>query len=66
MSQEAVKILKKHRAFSLGKSVGKTWSKDKFNIPYLRDHMMDYAVMVDVAETAAVLVKIIECLSKDN
>lgn len=59
VSQEAVKILKKHRAFSLGKSVGKTWSKDKFNIPYLRDHMMDYAVMVDVAETAAVWSKLL-------
>lgn len=49
----ALRILKKHRAFSLGKSVGKTWSKDKFNIPYLRDYIMDYGVMCDVAETAA-------------
>lgn len=59
VSQEVVKILKKHRAFSLGKSVGKTWSKDKFNVPYLRDYMMDYGVMVDVAETAAVWSKLL-------
>jgi len=64
ISQEAVKILKKHRAFSLGKSVGKTWSKDKFNIPYLRDYMMDYAVMVDVAETAAVWSKLLNVYHK--
>jgi alkyldihydroxyacetonephosphate synthase len=64
ISHEAVKILKKHRAFSLGKSVGKTWSKDKFNVPYLRDYMMDYAVMVDVAETAAVWSKLLPVYHK--
>jgi len=64
MSHESIKILKKHRAFSLGKSVGKTWSKDKFNIPYLRDYMMDYAVMVDVAETAAVWSKLLNVYHK--
>lgn len=64
ISQEAVRILKKHRAFSLGKSVGKTWSKDKFNVPYLRDFMMDYAVMVDVAETAAVWAKLLPVYKK--
>ncbi|MES2614196.1 MAG: FAD-binding oxidoreductase [Bdellovibrionota bacterium] len=53
LAQEAVKILKKHRAFPLGSGVGKTWSEDKFNVPYLRDFVMDYGVMVDVAETAA-------------
>lgn len=48
----ALKIMKKHRGFPLGASVGKTWSKDKYNIPYLRDYVMDYGVMCDVAETA--------------
>ncbi len=52
IAQEVVKILKKYRAFSLGAGVGKTWSADKFNVPYLRDYIMDYGVMVDVAETA--------------
>ena len=45
--------MKKHKGFPLGASVGKTWSKDKFNIPYLRDYVMDYAVMCDVSETSA-------------
>lgn len=48
----ALKIMKKHGGFPLGASVGKTWSKDKFNVPYLRDYVMDYGVMCDVAETA--------------
>jgi alkyldihydroxyacetonephosphate synthase len=50
----AARILKRHGGFSLGKSVGKTWSKDKFNIPYLRDYIMDYGCMADVAETSTV------------
>ncbi len=44
--------MKKTGAFALGPSVGKTWSKDKYNVPYLRDSLMDYGVIVDVAETA--------------
>jgi alkyldihydroxyacetonephosphate synthase len=34
----ALQIVKNHGGFPLGKSVGETWSKDKFNIPYLRDY----------------------------
>ncbi len=52
-------LLKKHGAFSLGKSVGKTWSKDKYNVPYLRDYILDYGCMADVAETAAVWSKVL-------
>ena len=48
----ALQIIKRHGGFPLGKSVGKTWSKDKFNIPYLRDYIMDYGCMADVAETS--------------
>lgn len=55
----AVAILKKHRGFNLGSSVGKTWSKDKFNIPYLRDYIMDYGCMADVAETSATWAQVV-------
>jgi alkyldihydroxyacetonephosphate synthase len=48
----ALRIIKRHGGFPLGKSVGQTWSKDKFNIPYLRDYIMDYSCMADVAETS--------------
>jgi alkyldihydroxyacetonephosphate synthase len=50
----APRILKRFAAFPLGKSVGDTWSRDKFNIPYLRDYIMDYGCMADVAETSTV------------
>lgn len=51
-------IVKKHRGFHLGNSVGKTWSKNKFAVPYLRDILMNNGCMVDVAETAAVWSKL--------
>ena len=57
--RSVLRILKKHGGFALGKSVGKTWSKDKFNIPYLRDYIMDYGCMADVAETSAVWSKVL-------
>jgi alkyldihydroxyacetonephosphate synthase len=46
------KIFKKFGAFPLGESVGDTWSRDKYNTPYLRDYVMDYDCFADVAETA--------------
>jgi alkyldihydroxyacetonephosphate synthase len=52
-------ILNRHGGFSLGKSVGMTWSKDKFNIPYLRDYIMDYGCMADVAETSTLWSKVL-------
>src|SRR5258706_3958355 len=52
-------ILKRHGGFPLGKSAGKTWSKDKFNIPYLRDYVMDYGCMADVAETSTLWSKVL-------
>lgn len=52
--KECLRAFRQHRGFPLGKSVGQTWSVDKYNIPYLRDFVMDYACCVDVSETAAV------------
>ena len=51
--KECLRVFRKHRGFPLGKSVGQTWSVDKYNVPYLRDFVMDYGAMVDVSETAA-------------
>jgi alkyldihydroxyacetonephosphate synthase len=45
-------ILRRHGALPLGQRAGESWSKEKYDIPYLRDFMMDYGCMVDVAETS--------------
>jgi alkyldihydroxyacetonephosphate synthase len=52
--KRVLRIIKHWGGFGLGKSVGKTWSKDKYNVPYLRDYVMDRSCFADVAETAAV------------
>ncbi len=52
--REVMDIFKRRRGFDLGPSVGESWAKDKFNLPYLRDVVMDHGVMVDVAETSTV------------
>lgn len=46
------KILKAHHAFPLGRKVEKSWARDKYNMPYLRDYIMDYNCLADVAETS--------------
>lgn len=47
------KIFKAHKAFALGRKVEKSWARDKYNMPYLRDYIMDYTCLADVAETSA-------------
>ncbi|MBI3551294.1 MAG: FAD-binding oxidoreductase [Elusimicrobia bacterium] len=49
---EALAIIKKHKGFDLGLEVGAVWQKDKFNLPYLRDFVMDRGILCDVAETS--------------
>jgi alkyldihydroxyacetonephosphate synthase len=58
--REIRKILKQHRGFALGHGVGRTWSQDKYNIPYLRDYVMDRGCMADVAETATLWSNVIK------
>jgi alkyldihydroxyacetonephosphate synthase len=53
LGKDVRRILKRHHGFDLGHAVGAAWQKDKFNIPYLRDFVMDRGIMCDVAETAA-------------
>lgn len=51
-AQWAARVFKKLGGFPLGDSIGDAWSKDKYNTPYLRDYVMDYGGMADVAETS--------------
>jgi alkyldihydroxyacetonephosphate synthase len=54
----SLKMLKIHQLFlkrhclPLGPSVGQAWAKDKFHTPYLRDALLDYEGIADVAETS--------------
>jgi len=48
----ALGICSDHRGFSLGRSVGRSWMRDRYAQPYLRDTLLGHSVMVDTLETA--------------
>lgn len=48
------RLYHRHGAVSLGRSPGESFAEGKFDFPYIRDFLMDYDVLVDVAETATV------------
>jgi alkyldihydroxyacetonephosphate synthase len=48
----ALEICGDHRGLSLGRSVGRSWKRDRFAQPYLRDTLLGHSVMVDTLETA--------------
>jgi alkyldihydroxyacetonephosphate synthase len=45
-------IVRKVKAFPLGRSAGRKWRKERFELPYLRDTLLDRGIMVDTLETA--------------
>jgi alkyldihydroxyacetonephosphate synthase len=45
--------LRVHGAVALGSAPGKAWLRNRFEGPYLRDALMDRAVLVETLETAA-------------
>ena len=49
----ALEIYRDHRGLHLGRSLGRSWQRDRFAQPYLRDDLLDNGVLVDTLETAA-------------
>jgi len=50
--EQAVAILERHGGQSLGNGPGEAWRRSRFEAPYLRDVLLDHAIMVDTLETA--------------
>ena len=48
----ALEICGDHRGLSLGQAVGRSWKRDRYAQPYLRDTLLGHGVMVDTLETA--------------
>lgn len=44
--------LRRHGALPLGRAPGRSWRRDRFRTPYLRDWLLDHDVVVDTLETA--------------
>lgn len=47
------KVLRRHGAVPLGSGPARAWYRERFEIPYLRDVLLDAGIMVDTLETAA-------------
>jgi alkyldihydroxyacetonephosphate synthase len=48
----ALKICGDHQGLSLGRAVGRSWMRERYAQPYLRDTLLGHGVMVDTLETA--------------
>jgi len=48
----ALEICGDHRGLSLGRAVGRSWMRERYAQPYLRDTLLGHAVLVDTLETA--------------
>ena len=48
----ALSLMKAHGAVGLGAGAGRTWAKNRFSTPYLRDHLLERGVMVETLETS--------------
>lgn len=51
------RIIRKHGGFYAGRSVGERWLRGRFNMPFLRNHIMNFGVGVDTLETATTYAK---------
>jgi alkyldihydroxyacetonephosphate synthase len=48
----ALACCKPFSGFSLGEGPGRTWYKERFELPYLRDELLKMGILVDTLETA--------------
>src|SRR4051794_7849334 len=49
----ATSVLRDDGAVRLGRQVGESWRRHRFDAPYLRDRLMDAGLLVETVETAA-------------
>jgi alkyldihydroxyacetonephosphate synthase len=49
---EARALIGRHRGIALGSSPGRSWLRQRYHGPYLRDTLMDAGVLVETVETA--------------
>ncbi len=42
----------RHKGLYVGEGPGRNWVKNRFNLPFLRNHLMEYGVGIDTMETS--------------
>jgi alkyldihydroxyacetonephosphate synthase len=50
--RRALAKCRQYRGFPLGEGVGRSWHREHFELPYLRDELMKMGLLVDTLETA--------------
>jgi alkyldihydroxyacetonephosphate synthase len=50
--EQAEAVLGRHGGQALGTGPGEAWERSRYDAPYLRDLLMDHAIMADTLETA--------------
>lgn len=48
----AMEVCRAHRGVGVGRSVGRSWKRERYAQPYLRDTLLGHGVLVDTLETA--------------
>ncbi|MCF8053625.1 MAG: FAD-binding oxidoreductase [Deltaproteobacteria bacterium] len=51
-------VFRRYRNLYVGSSIGKSWLKDRFFLPYLRDDFLNNGILIDTLETATTWEKI--------
>lgn len=49
----ALEVCRAHGGLPMGRSVGRSWKRERYAQPYLRDILLSHRVLVDTLETAA-------------
>ncbi|TDJ47885.1 MAG: FAD-binding oxidoreductase [Gemmatimonadetes bacterium] len=52
LKREVLKLCRRHRGFDLGTGPGEAWKESRYDVPYLRDYLMDYGAIADSFETS--------------
>ncbi|HNW89446.1 MAG TPA: FAD-binding oxidoreductase [Bacteroidales bacterium] len=50
-SMIAAEIIRKHKGFLVGEKPGRKWEHARFDLPYLRDDLLENGILVDTMET---------------
>lgn len=49
----AAETIRRCGGWNIGSRPGKTWERNRYTLPYLRDTLMDYGILIETLETAA-------------
>ena len=54
LRDDVLAVCRKHGSFDIGQGPGNSWKRARYDVPFLRDYMMDYGLLADAFETATV------------